>query len=267
MRVREWILASVSWLIISQNPANAVPQTITDSFIGGRPNYVAGPGTIVPGNYLDTIRNTYQNNDVIGNPAQFDVDSMTVEFSGSNILSVVIHTNFVDNIGLRGVGLGDLFISDGWNPTADTRNDFAGTGTDWQTVVHLDNRYANSGSLNVYDIIDSNVVLSWAQTPAPGNVAVYRGEQEVAYNAGQQLSMGSGSWAIDTVANTLTLNIAFNQNFSDIGGTVWGFHWGMTCGNDIIEGAASTSVPEPSTIALLLAGVCGGFSLRRRTAR
>ncbi len=37
-----------------------------------------------------------------------------------------------------------------------------------------------------------------------------------------------------------------------------GLHWVMTCGNDVIEGAAtipSASVPEPGSIVLLFIGL------------
>ncbi|HQH27827.1 MAG TPA: hypothetical protein PLP17_10570, partial [Oligoflexia bacterium] len=92
------LLLSVFSLIICTGTAQAVPQTINDNFIGGRPNYTAGPGTSVPANYLNYVRDTYRNADVIGNPNSFNIESMTVDFTGTNTLSVVINSSFFDNI-------------------------------------------------------------------------------------------------------------------------------------------------------------------------
>jgi len=257
-------LAFVCWVIIlSAQAANAVPVTINDTFIGGRPNFVADAGAVIPPNYLDTVRANYGSSDIIGHADSFDVTSMSVDLIGSNTLSVVIHSTFFDNIGELGIGLGDLFIStDGWNPVADTTQDYIGNGEDWEIAVSLDNYNALAGNLNAYNVVANNIVQSWVDPPAPGLARLYRGEQEVRYAANGEQSIGGGNWVVDTVANTLTLNVVFGQDFADIGGAVWGFHWVMTCGNDVIEGA--TSIPEPGTFALLLAGLGAAAARRRR---
>ena len=48
-----------------------------------------------------------------------------------------------------------------------------------------------------------------------------------------------------------------NWNLEDLG-----FHWTMTCGNDVIEGGAP--VPEPATMLLLGAGLIGLAGLGRK---
>ena len=192
---------------------------------------------------------------------------MSVNFTSANTVQIVVSSVFFNHIGELGVGLGDLFIStNGWNPQyADTSQDYRGHGEQaWNVAVQLNDRDDTSGTLNAYNLVSSNVVMSYVDAPAAGYARLYHSDQEVRYNGSGQSSIASGNWVVDSSGETLTLNIAFNSDFTP--GAIWGFHWTETCANDIIEGAATvpTQVPEPSTVVLLVSALFGGIPLRRK---
>ena len=276
------------YLLTSVVAASATPQVILDNYIGGRPNYVLGNltnGTTPPADLLDQVRAPYGSNkyavgglDVIGDPAtRFETTSMSVDFVNSNTLNVIIYSNFFNpNVlnATEGYGIGDLFISsDGYSTTGDTSNVWYGHGQEsWNLALQLNNKNGTNGTLNAHNVLAQNIELSSVGTVglADNKIRAYRGEQEVRYNGSGQDSLGAGTWSLidsnnDGILDALSLSVAFDQTFSQLGGAIWGFHWTQTCGNDVIEGSAA--VPEPSTMALLLAAVCGGLPLRRKVRR
>lgn len=215
--------------------AYAAPVTIQDTYIGGNPTNSA-----------------YNGQDIIGSPSIFDVSSMTVDLDNqARRMSVSILTNYVDNIGAYGTQLGDLFLSTaGWKSTSsDTnayKNDISSPG-EWNYVVALDNHLGTNGTARLYAITDANVKMSWAPEGY-----VYRANQAVqAQNLETLTIISDGTWNVNAANNTLNLNIGFGTAF-DTTNTL-AFHWGMTCANDIIEGAVSfAAVPEPSTYLLII---------------
>ena len=256
------MLALVSALGLSSAEATTV--VIQDNYIGGDAFIAADIGK-----------------DVIGAPGRYSVDRMEVTTNASGF-TVSIFSNFYDNVGYLGIQLGDLFVStNGWNPfgPAPYINDNKNNGEQWEYALVLDNHGESapvtgqnmlgaSGSLNVYNVINSNIISSYLN----GGTG-YRVDQETQYNpnAGKlpQNSLALGSWSIidapgemDELRLSLSLSALTNGGLLSFLNNQLGLHWTMTCGNDIIEG----QTPEPSTLFLLGAAVLGGISKRRKAA-
>ena len=235
--------------------AQASPVTITDNFIGGTPT---GSG--------------WNGADVIGDIDKFDIASLTFDAAGPN-LSVQILSSYFNNVGQYGTQLGDLLIStNGWSPygSAPYTSDTASNGETWEYALVLSDHGAaaaqngpqnytgHSGTVSLYQITDpSRIILS--NVPS----GTYRGNQEVQFNTTGLQALATGSWNIvDLIgeydALNLSISLASLGSVSD-----WGFHWAMTCGNDVIEGGGS-SVPEPATGAMILTALAGAAVLKRR---
>ena len=218
--------------------------------------------------------------DIIGDPSKFDILSASVDRVG-NILVVGIETNFAglgdnklftsvtnkaasqrNNVNM-GLGYGDLFLGTAWDPDggAPYLTDDYSTGTQWEYVFSLDNRWAEaggSGELFALGPQDPAVLLSDDFLSG----GTYRNGQEVAVDtAALAPALSDGAWEVDAVNGWLIFAI-------DVSGTALAsatdvaLHWNMTCGNDTIEGF--TSVPEPQVGMLALLGLVGAGVVRRR---
>ena len=216
--------------------------------------------------------------DVIGSTSDFQINYMDVSISG-NILTVSIDTTFGgkgDN-GLfsgstysgKGIGYGDLFLSSAWKPFGSDIGIYAGddnsNGTVWTYGFSLDDRYGvenveHQGTLYSLNSGNNNANASLSDDFLSTSDFYYRNGQEIAVDTGSDVTKaGKGTW--DTTVNKVNFEIDLTGT-ALAGSKTIALHWGMTCGNDTIEG--EYSVPEPAILGLLALGLIGiGVSKRK----
>jgi hypothetical protein len=231
---------------------------------------VAAQAAVIPDGYIgaDPTHNR-SHKDVIGEAHEFDITK--VEYvCEPNQMVFRVFSRYFDNVGFETTFLGDLFLStDGWNPygSAPYKNDLAANGEDWEVVAVLDDRDAMGGVLGIYTVDEANIGMSQAPNNNPSRW-VYRAGQEVYYTPGaNEQAIAYGSWAIvpgDLAVDTddyLEFILPYCPVLHGACENL-GFHWTMSCGNDVVEGG----VPEPASVVLLGAAAVGvaGARLRRR---
>lgn len=221
-------------LCVASTSAQGAPIIIEDNYIGGKPTSPAWVGK-----------------DIVGTAAHYDVSKMEVSFASANTMIVDVYSRYFDNIGDGNTQLGDLFIS---------TNGYGGDGEVWEYALKLDSYRptTSSGAISLYSVQAANIKNSFA----PGYI--YRAGQEVQYTGTGQTALSTGSWSLNNIGGVDTddfLRFTVAYDFGDI--DTYGLHWGMTCGNDVIEGAAT--VPEPPAMLLFGIGLIGlGGALRQR---
>lgn len=252
--MRKLILASVLAVLLlglTLSPVSAAPFVIQDNYIGADPTH------------------NWAHNDVIGEDHLYNIDSMEVTLAGG-LLNVNVIGEYFDNVGSDSTDMGDLFISvDGWNPYGDApyRQDQAQNGEDWEFVLAMDSHdnSTTSGDLFLYSVDPVGIELSGLNGLNP-NRWVYRAGQEHQYAPGTtQLALAQGNWSISDDQSYLSYSIFYNDwGFSS---DEIGFHWTMSCGNDVLEGAVPVPTPEPATILLFGFGLIGltAFIRRKKT--
>lgn len=208
--------------------------------------------------------NAHGYGDVLGESEYFDVSRMDVNFNNGTMI-VDIYSRYFNNIGIYGTQLGDLFISThGWHPYGEAPylSDNASHGTTWDYVAVLDNHLATSGHFSLYEISDGgNIVLSYGPSGS-----TWRDGQAVQFAPAPTGSPKfTGTWSIGTSSDTDDY-LRFTINYNSWGSGPFGFHWTMSCANDVIEGEdPPIPTPEPATMLLLGSGLIGlSFGLRKK---
>ncbi|MCF8092154.1 MAG: PEP-CTERM sorting domain-containing protein [Desulfotignum sp.] len=238
-------------LIWMANPVHATTWTIEDSYIGG--------------NYAQEYAKN--GGDVIAiNSSEFDIDLMNVTIETNGDVLVQIETQYLD--GTLGTTYGDLFVSiNGWNPSGDSSSgystDIYTTGESWEFAL-------NTVSGNMFAVDEDNIWLSddeFYYDP----YSWYRHDQEVVYNPGADEIFLPYSFGFVHNTDLGLIEYAFNL---EAFGLTWedeldlGFHWAMTCANDVIEGGIhKAAVPEPGTMLLLGLGIMGLGAVGRKKRR
>jgi len=252
---------STALLILSiAQPAYATPTAINDDYVGGDDH---GLG------------------DVIGYKSKFDILSMDVDLIG-NSLAVTINTNFAGRAGIygwattggEGIGYGDLFLSNSWNPYGSAANGYtddnfySASTTNWSYAFSLGDRWDsddNGGTGSLYSLTgDGSDVLLSEDFLSRGT---FRDGQEIAVDTDGKTAINSSDWSIvkDTYSTVGSISFLIDLTGTTLAGSdTVALHWGMTCGNDTIEGEY-TSVPEPAILGMLAIGLVGiGISQHKR---
>ena len=237
---------------------------------------LAYPTVTINDNYVGADDQGY--GDRIGGNT-FEVHNMEVTLTGST-LNVQINTNYAGNTGLYGTGYGDLFLSSSWTPfgAAPYAGDDNTNGTNWTYGFSLDGDVYSGGNIDkanstrfnsdaggagsLYQLNgtnDQNAILSDDVTGS-----IFRNGQEVIVDETSATVSDTGNNGTWTISAGNFINFSIDLSGTDLlNGDAIALHWGMTCGNDTIEG--QYQLPEPSIVMLLSLGLAGfGFASARK---
>jgi hypothetical protein len=247
--------------------------------------------------YIGSDNGAFENTDDY-TQLKFDISSMTYSRIGDAVTFTLKASENDDGFGLESYFSawvnddtsffpGDLFLStDGWSPFTngnetqpgygfDAFDEFNQTqnGEDWEYVIQLAgqddffNGPQGSGVTQLYNTADGGEIVK-------GSI---RGAQEALYDdesfdGDNTNPLGAGTWNIfdsngngveDSMDITMLLSDGLQGVFDEAalnGESGLGFHWTMSCANDVIEGY----VPVPAAVWLFGSGLLGLVGIARR---
>lgn len=162
-----------------------------------------------------------------------------------------VEDGFLLSSSLGGTFLHTLFVPDAGNvayrPAADSYAMAASTGAT-TTLTAVDNGAFNVVSIDLARLLTSNLASN-------GSVTFY-GAKAGSSTVVQQTFNYTGSWS----------TFAFNSNFSNLSSLAWD-QGGLFGSKYEFDNISVTAVPEPQTVAMLLAGLgLVGWARRRKQA-
>lgn len=217
---------------------------------------------------------SHGNGDVIGG-STYDINGATITRAGS-VLTVAIATNFAGHAGVEpgaaagGIGYGDVFLAQAWNPFGTDVNhvaDNAANGTHWSYGFSLDNRFSNTGgTFKLYQLngATNGANISNSESFITCTSCTYRNGQATAVNTASSTVLNTGLTGTWSVTSGQELRFTINMASSDlVNFSSFAMHWGETCQNDVIEGVVKM-VPTPGSVPLVALGLGAMLFLRRR---
>lgn len=223
--------------------------------------------------------NDHRSGDVIGG-SLYEIRGASITRVG-DVLTVVISTNFAGHAGASpssapgGIGYGDVFLAQKWNPFGTDVNhvkDNATNGTLWEYGFSLNNRLSNTGG--TFKLFELNGATNAQSIRNSESIMTCRQGIDCTYREGQATAVKTTSSTVRNTGLTGTWKVLANQSLTfsiNIANTdlaqysTMALHWGETCQNDVIEGITNLNqVPLPGSLPLLGLGLGAMVLVRRK---
>jgi len=279
---------------------------VTCATIAMMASTISYAGTVAPDDalldtYIGADGNTISTTDSKGGD-NYDIQWMQVSriINGSSgSLSVTIHSDFVKYNDKTNLKFGDLFMMNadadsgnyqqadectvngstayGCNEYTEKENSWNSANNvkispnKWQYAFDLGSTGRHSNRNNSYNTYKGGDVRKIDQSKYNDQIRSTTSNRDWhgIYVSDEAKDIGNGRWGTDVSNNLLTMTFDIS-NTSLMGAAQIALRWQMSCANDIIEVVKdfgpTTSVPEPSTIVLMLLAGLGLVASRRNKA-